>query len=181
MADIQAKIREFHEVFGRPVRDETVVNLSLEERILRAQLMWEEFHEWVHKGLGLEMVITPQWVSDDENPVAVDMDEGQREGNVRFRALQDYDPVEAADGLADIVVIAYGSALHQGINLDNCICEVHDSNMSKTFDGKPVVNGETEGYREGEPGFDPSKPIGKILKGPNYWQANIRRVIGVVR
>lgn len=33
--------------------------------------------------------------------------------------------------LADIVIVAYGAALHWGINLDKCIAAIHAANMRK--------------------------------------------------
>ena len=45
-----------------------------------------------------------------------------------------------ADALADIVYVAYGTALTYGIDLDAVLREVHRSNMSKLgSDGKPLI------------------------------------------
>lgn len=60
--------------------------------------------------------------------------------------------VEIADGLADVVVIAYGTACAYGIDLDAVLAEVYRSNMTK------VVDGEVQ-YRED----------GKVLK-PDSWE-----------
>lgn len=67
-------------------------------------------------------------------------------------------------------------------NLSIPICkvfdEIHDSNMSKLGeDGKPIVNGETIGYREGEEGYRSDLPIGKILKGPNFRKPDLKKVL----
>ena len=52
------------------------------------------------------------------------------------------DVVKIADALADIVYVAYGTALCYGIDLDAVLAEVHASNMTKdapaTAAGKPV-------------------------------------------
>lgn len=49
--------------------------------------------------------------------------------------------------------------------------EVHMSNMSKLGeDGKPILNGEN-GV------FDERKPLGKVLKGSNYFEPNLRKII----
>ncbi len=58
---------------------------------------------------------------------------------------------EIAKELADLVYVAYGTALSLGIYLDQAIAQVHQSNMSKLVDGKPVKRAD-----------------GKVLKGPNY-------------
>lgn len=53
--------------------------------------------------------------------------------------------------LADVVYVAYGTAISHGIDLDAVIAEVHRANMSKLGDdGRPVV-------REG-----------KVQKGPRF-------------
>ena len=66
------------------------------------------------------------------------------------------DPVKIADALADIVYIAYGTALTYGIDLDAVRAEVHASNMTK----------------------DPSAPPGgKAIKGPRYRKPDIARVL----
>ena len=76
-------------------------------------------------------------------------------------ALHDNDIVEVADALADLIYVIYGTALEFGIPLDEVLAEVHRSNMSKLgSDGKPI-------YRED----------GKVIKGPNYFQPDIRGVL----
>lgn len=67
-------------------------------------------------------------------------------------AEQQGDLVEIADGLADVVYIAYGTALAHGIDLDAVLREVHRSNMSKLGeDGQPILRED-----------------GKVMKGPHY-------------
>lgn len=69
-----------------------------------------------------------------------------------------------AKELADILYIAFGTAVAYGIPLEAVFDEVHRSNMSKLGeDGKPI-------YRED----------GKVLKGPNYTQADVKKVIDEV-
>lgn len=68
-------------------------------------------------------------------------------------ALFDNDLVAVAKELADVVYVAYGTAVSLGIDLDAVLRLVHLSNMSKLGeDGQPV-------FRED----------GKVVKGPNYW------------
>lgn len=69
--------------------------------------------------------------------------------------------VGIADALTDILYVTYGTGLAYGIDLDKCFEEVHRSNMSKLgADGNPL-------YRED----------GKVLKGPNYTEPNLKEVI----
>lgn len=71
------------------------------------------------------------------------------------------DVVEVADALADLLYVVYGAGAAFGINLDTCFQEVHASNMSKLGeDGKPV-------YRED----------GKVMKGPNFREPDLKSVL----
>lgn len=66
-----------------------------------------------------------------------------------------------AKELADLLYVVYGTADALDIPLEAVFQEVHRSNMSKLGeDGKPI-------YRED----------GKVLKGPNYRPADVRRAL----
>jgi predicted HAD superfamily Cof-like phosphohydrolase len=66
-----------------------------------------------------------------------------------------------ADALADVVWVAYGTALTYGIDLDSVLREVHRSNMSKLgADGEPVIRAD-----------------GKVLKSDRYFPPDIRAVL----
>ena len=75
----------------------------------------------------------------------------------------DNDIVGIADALADIVYIAFGTAVAYGINLNAVLHEVHRSNMSKVPEDGKIL------YRED----------GKILKPDTYSPPNIAAVLGV--
>lgn len=77
-------------------------------------------------------------------------------------AAEAADVVEIADALADIVYVAYGTALAHGIDLDAVLDEVHSSNMSKI----------------GADGVVLLRPDGKVMKGPGYFRPDIARVLG---
>jgi predicted HAD superfamily Cof-like phosphohydrolase len=67
-------------------------------------------------------------------------------------ALRTGDPLQVAQELADLVYVAYGTAVSLGIDLDAALAEVHRSNMSKLGpDGQPILRED-----------------GKVLKGPYY-------------
>lgn len=71
------------------------------------------------------------------------------------------DIVGVADALADILYVTYGAGHAFGIDLDECFKEVQRSNMSKLGeDGKPI-------YRED----------GKVLKGPNYSEPDLKSIL----
>ena len=76
-------------------------------------------------------------------------------------AMEKKDVVGVADALTDILYVTYGAGAAFGIDLDKCFKEVHSSNMSKLDrDGRPI-------YRED----------GKILKGPDYFEPNLEKIV----
>lgn len=71
---------------------------------------------------------------------------------------------EIAQELADVVYVAYGTALAYGLDLDAVVGEVHRANMTKLgLDGHPVVRN------------------GKVVKGPGFRPPDVAAVIGQVR
>ena len=76
-------------------------------------------------------------------------------------ALNDKNLKEVADSLTDILFVTYGAGHAFGIDLDKCFDEVQRSNMSKLgADGKPIYNEH-----------------GKVMKGPNYFEPNLKKFI----
>ena len=68
---------------------------------------------------------------------------------------------EIADSLTDILYVTYGAGHAFGIDLDKCFDEVQRSNMSKLGeDGKPIYNEH-----------------GKVMKGPKYFEPNLKKFI----
>ena len=68
---------------------------------------------------------------------------------------------EIADALTDILYVTYGAGYAYGINLDKCFKEVQRANMSKLGkDGKPIYNEK-----------------GKVMKGPNYREPNLKQFV----
>jgi len=78
-------------------------------------------------------------------------------------AIAAKDIVEVADALTDLLYVIYGSGAAFGIDLDACFEEVHDSNMSKLMPDGTVK------YRED----------GKILKGPDYFEPDLKKVLDI--
>ena len=77
------------------------------------------------------------------------------------QAIKDKNLKEVADALTDILYVTYGAGHAFGIDLDKCFDEVQSSNMSKLgSDGKPIYN-----------------ESGKVMKGPNYFQPNLRKFL----
>tara|TARA_B100001996_G_scaffold308514_1_gene250030 strand:- start:51 stop:422 length:372 start_codon:yes stop_codon:yes gene_type:complete len=77
------------------------------------------------------------------------------------QAIKDKNLVEVADSLTDILYVTYGAGIAFGIDLDKCFDEVQRSNMSKLGeDGKPIYNEN-----------------GKVMKGPKYFQPDLKKFI----
>lgn len=75
-----------------------------------------------------------------------------------------YDIARLAKELADLHYVIDGTELEFGIPGDEVYTEVHQSNMSKLgSDGRPLRRHD-----------------GKVLKGPNYFEADILTVLGIV-
>ena len=118
----------------------------------------EKFHDAF--GLGIK-----------QNPTA---SLGLEKNNLRFNlmkeeneeyleATENNDLVEVADALGDMLYILCGTIIEHGMQhkIEKVFDEIQRSNMSKlSEDGKPI-------YRED----------GKVLKGPNYFKPNIKRIL----
>ena len=77
------------------------------------------------------------------------------------RAMEEKNLKEIADALTDILYVTYGAGHAYGIDLDKCFGEVQRSNMSKLGeDGKPIHNEK-----------------GKVMKGPKYFEPNLKQFI----
>ncbi len=78
-------------------------------------------------------------------------------------AIKENNIVETADALTDILYVTYGAGHAFGINLDKCFDEVQESNMSKLGENnKPIYN-----------------EFGKVLKGPNYFKPNLKKILNI--
>jgi predicted HAD superfamily Cof-like phosphohydrolase len=85
----------------------------------------------------------------------------EEEASEFVTASEEGDLIGIADALADIVYVAYGTALTYGIDLDSVLQEVHRSNMSKLgSDGVPLIRSD-----------------GKVLKSENYFPPDIEAVL----
>ena len=77
------------------------------------------------------------------------------------QALKERNLKEVADSLTDILYVTYGAGHAFGIDLDKCFDEVQRSNISKLDEnGKPIYNQD-----------------GKVMKGPRYFEPNLKKFI----
>ena len=123
----------FHEAFGFPISKSLVLSPSVSDRLRRGRLILEETIETLTKGLGLTLTYQSGPYDDHEIINAKALSLAHEEGKF-------YDPVETADGIADINVVANGTAIEFGIPMPSVDHEVYCSNMSKLVDGKPILN-----------------------------------------
>jgi predicted HAD superfamily Cof-like phosphohydrolase len=112
-----------------------------------------------HRAFALPIRHTPQLGDASETALrAALIREECREAR---EALHQGDLVGVAQELADVVYVAYGTAIQFGIDLDAVISAVHAANMSKLGeDGQPVRRAD-----------------GKILKGAGFQPADVAAVL----
>lgn len=175
----QERINNFNRAFGREVNTR-VKQLTVTERLLLGKLLFEEVVEYVEKGLGLSIQIEQSSAVEIKGSVSNYLMIEHEEGAV-------YDPIESADGLGDVVVVAYHNAAIHGFDLDKVVEEIDDSNMSKLDDeGNPIINicewatvDDPCHHEESEQCtlIDPTKPLGKILKSANFRVPDIEGTI----
>lgn len=118
--------------------------------------------EAFHKAFGLGYKSTPTAsLGTEKNRLRFNL--MKEENEEYFEAAQNNDLVEVADALGDMLYILCGTIIEHGMQdkIEEVFDEIQHSNMSKLGeDGKPI-------YRED----------GKVLKGPNYFKPDIKRIL----
>ena len=110
---------------------------------------------------GQEVVTKPKWPDAKTMELRIDLIEEEVKEFNEASCDASGSLVDVADALSDILYVVYGAGHAFGIDLDKCFSEVHRSNMSKQGeDGKPI-------YRED----------GKVLKGENFSEPNLKEVL----
>ena len=111
------------------------------------------------KTFGQEVKNKPSFSKEKINKLRIDLI--KEELDELKEAMDNKDLLEVADALTDILYVTYGAGHAFGINLDKCFDEVQNSNMSKLDEnGKPIYNEN-----------------GKVMKGPNYFKPNLKKII----
>lgn len=76
-----------------------------------------------------------------------------------MQAIRAGDMVEAADGIADLLYVTFGTAVELGMTIEHVFDAVHRTNMAKLGpDGKPIVRADGKSLKP--PGWKP--PTGLI-------------------
>ena len=111
------------------------------------------------KNFGQMVRTKPQF--PDKKTTQLRYDLIKEELNELEQAMKTKNLKEIADALTDILYVTYGAGYAYGINLDKCFKEVQRANMSKLGkDGKPIYNEK-----------------GKVMKGPNYSEPNLKQFV----
>ncbi|MEL4307628.1 nucleoside triphosphate pyrophosphohydrolase family protein [Joostella sp. CR20] len=115
-----------------------------------------------HNAFGLGVANTPK-AQLEASKIILRHNLMAEENDEYLEAAKNNDLVEVADALGDMLYILCGTILEHGMQhvIEDVFDEIQLSNMSKLGeDGKPI-------YRED----------GKVLKGPNYFKPNIKKVL----
>ena len=106
-------------------------------------------------------IVRTKPLSPDEKTMQLRYDLIKEELNELQHAMKTKNLKEVADALTDILYVTYGAGYAYGIDLDKCFKEVQRANMSKLgTDGKPIYNEK-----------------GKVMKGPNYSEPNLKQFV----
>jgi predicted HAD superfamily Cof-like phosphohydrolase len=112
-----------------------------------------------HRAFGLDVRGTPTEVSPR---LAAHRGELLAEEAAEVAEVSVSGPLDRlAHELADVVYVAYGTALVHGIDLDAVIAEIHRSNMTKLGPGGQVTR----------------RDDGKVLKGEHYEAPDVSAVL----
>ncbi|MGW8065056.1 pyrophosphohydrolase domain-containing protein [Streptomyces ziwulingensis] len=112
-----------------------------------------------HRAFGLDVRSTPTEVAPD---LAAQRGELLAEEAAEVAEVSVRGPLDRlAHELADVVYVAYGTALVHGIDLDEVIAEIHRSNMTKV----------------GPDGQVSRRADGKVLKGDHYRAPDVSGVL----
>jgi predicted HAD superfamily Cof-like phosphohydrolase len=152
----QDDVASMMELFGQEVRPKPVMPADPKERLLTANLVFEETLEFVN-ALGFIVTADPQTGTLSLTPAAQVTDVPAGQGLFLEPNL-----VEAADAIGDILVVTYGAANRLGVDAQSIFNEVNRSNMSKVWEDGTIHKRESDG---------------KVIKPPTYSPANIAGVL----
>lgn len=96
----------------------------------------------------------------------------KEENEEYLEACEQNDLVGIADALGDQLYVILGTVISNGMQyiIEDVFEEIHNSNMSKLGeDGLPIINGVN--------GHNDKKSPGKVLKGKNYHEPNLKQFI----
>lgn len=181
--DEVSKVLAFHFLYDVPMKgfgntDRQFSHMDNERVALRLSLHIEEFKELLKKGFGIDVAMQFQ-VQHPSIDARVETRDIKNALDAATDAGIPRDGKEVMDALGDLRYVDVGMAIEMGYDPRPVVEEIHASNMTKLGDdGKPIINGVSLGYREGEQKFDSTARVGKVLKGPHYVEPNIAAALG---
>ena len=123
------------------------------------------------RAFGQNVEASPTLINIDTAKLRYDL--MKEENDEYLEAVKNNDLVEIYDALVDQYYILCGTILEHGMQniIEKGFEEVQRSNMSKLDEvGLPIING-ANGV------FDPTRPLGKILKSDNYSTPNLKQFL----
>lgn len=182
MEQQQQRVKEFMQFFGQSCPDKPV-QLDEATAKLRANLILEEVFETITKGLGLKITISSGGFGENDWTHVAEIDESNLKSmEISYIKAKEVNLVELADGISDISVVSYGTALAAGIDMEPVDKEVSRSNMSKAWAVNDLEEAKAkyptakvEKYSETL--YRLVREDGKIIKSPSYSPANLDVVI----
>ena len=115
-----------------------------------------------HESYGLAIEHTPK-ANLPENISELRFNLMKEENEEYLQAAQDEDLIEIGDALGDMLYILCGTIIAHGFQdkIESIFDEIQRSNMSKLGkDGKPIFRKD-----------------GKVLKGPNYFKPDLKKIL----
>lgn len=163
----QQRVKQFMEFFGQAC-PEKPTQLDQKTAELRANLILEEVFETITKGLGLDVEI-----QDDAHNRTYIAEEGLKKLKFSYHKRKEVDLVELADGISDISVVSYGTALAAGIDMEPIDKIVAESNASKAWAYEDIEmakklypDAKIEKYSDNL--YRLIRKDGKVIKSPNF-------------
>lgn len=170
--------RSFHQAFNAPIappnalKNDPEFSYMDDQRLaFRLSFIFSEAIEILEQGLGLNVEMS---FSNSEGSSVFSAPGSSNQGLCLAiqRAIasgpRKRDVVKIYDGLGDLNVVVNGFSVELGGDIMAVDAAIFDSNMSKLDDeGKPIV----------ADGSDPKYPAGKIIKGPNFFEPDIEKIL----
>jgi predicted HAD superfamily Cof-like phosphohydrolase len=132
------------------------------------------------KLMQLELFQTAFNSTFNTEPTLLDTDNWYLRNDLMLEEVKEYadacideNKVEILDALVDQMYILCGTIVSHGMQhiFNEAFNRVHDNNMSKLVDGKPLIN------ELGAEHYDPTRPIGKVLKPKGYVPVDLTYLI----
>ena len=115
-----------------------------------------------HESYGLGIEYTPK-ANLPKNISELRFNLMKEENEEYLQAAQDQDLIEIGDALGDMLYILCGTIIAHGFQdkIESIFDEIQRSNMSKLgADGKPIFRKD-----------------GKVMKGPNYFKPDLKKIL----